>query len=166
MILPRLYRLPWRASVDDTSSPARSCRPRFARLLRSWGPSAASASARLALRLLPQRDPDGFDRNSGSRSGELEEDLVSDRDPPEGAWRARRKVRHVHAALDFSLRATPVPWSEVRRPGFRKEIAERPEWVRKRPVAAHAARQAFREAYERPKRGLNRERGRTVAASS
>jgi RNA polymerase sigma-70 factor, ECF subfamily len=89
---------------------------------------------------------------------ELEEDVASDRDPPEGALARKEEVRHVHAALDLlpPRYARALEWKYVDRVSV-KEIAER---LRVGAKAAESlltrARQAFREAYERPKRGLER----------
>ena len=91
---------------------------------------------------------------------ELEEDVASDRDPPEGALARKEEVRHVHAALDLlpPRYARALEWKYVERISV-KEIAER---LRVGAKAAESlltrARQAFREGYEQvrlgPKRGL------------
>lgn len=86
---------------------------------------------------------------------ELEEDLASDRDLPEGALARKEEVRHVHAVLDLlpPRYAHALEWKYVERISV-KEIAER---LRMGAKAAESlltrARQAFREGYER-KRGL------------
>jgi RNA polymerase sigma-70 factor (ECF subfamily) len=91
---------------------------------------------------------------------ELEEDVVSDRDPPEGALARKEEVRHVHAVLDLlpPRYARALEWKYIERLSV-KEIAER---LRLGAKAAESlltrARQAFREGYEQvrlgPKRGL------------
>jgi RNA polymerase sigma factor (sigma-70 family) len=91
---------------------------------------------------------------------ELEEDVASDRDPPEGALVRKEEVRHVHAVLDLlpPRYARALEWKYVERVSV-KEIAER---LRLGAKAAESlltrARQAFREGYEQvslgPKRGL------------
>lgn len=91
---------------------------------------------------------------------ELEEDLASEGDLPEGALARKEKVRHVHAALDLlpPRYARALEWKYVERLPV-KEIAER---LRLGAKAAESlltrARQAFREGYEQvslgPKRGL------------
>lgn len=91
---------------------------------------------------------------------ELEEDMASDRDPPEGALARKEEVRRVHAALDLlpPRYARALEWKYVERASV-KEIAER---LRVGAKAAESlltrARQAFREGYEQvrlgPKRGL------------
>ncbi len=91
---------------------------------------------------------------------ELEEDVASDRDLPEGALARKEEVRHVHAALDLlpPRYARALEWKYVDRVSV-KEIAER---LRVGAKAAESlltrARQAFREGYEQvrlgPKRGL------------
>ena len=91
---------------------------------------------------------------------ELEEDVASDRDPPEGALARKEEVRHVHAALDLlpPRYARALEWKYIDRVSV-KEIAER---LRVGAKAAESlltrARQAFREGYEQvrlgPKRGL------------
>lgn len=86
---------------------------------------------------------------------ELEEDVASDRDLPEGALARKEEVRHVHAVLDLlpPRYASALEWKYVERVSV-KEIAER---LRVGAKAAESlltrARQAFREGYER-KRGL------------
>ena len=91
---------------------------------------------------------------------ELEEDVASDRDPPDGALARKEEARHVHAVLDLlpPRYARALEWKYVERVSV-KEIAER---LRVGAKAAESlltrARQAFREGYERmslaPKRGL------------
>ena len=86
---------------------------------------------------------------------ELEEDVASDRDLPEGALARKEEVRHVHTVLDLlpPRYASALEWKYVERVSV-KEIAER---LRVGAKAAESlltrARQAFREGYER-KRGL------------
>jgi RNA polymerase sigma-70 factor, ECF subfamily len=86
---------------------------------------------------------------------ELEEDVASDLDPPEGALARKEEVRHVHAVLDLlpPRYARALEWKYVERISV-KEIAER---LRLGAKAAESlltrARQAFREGYEQ-KRGL------------
>lgn len=94
------------------------------------------------------------------RMVELEEDVASGRDLPEGALARKEEVRHVHAALDLlpPRYARALEWKYVERVPV-KEIAER---LRLGAKAAESlltrARQAFREGYEQvrlgPKRGL------------
>jgi RNA polymerase sigma-70 factor, ECF subfamily len=91
---------------------------------------------------------------------ELEEDVASDRDPPEGALARKEEVRHVHAVLDLlpPRYARALEWKYVERASV-KEIAGR---LRVGAKAAESlltrARQAFRDGYEQvrlgPKRGL------------
>lgn len=91
---------------------------------------------------------------------ELEEDVASDRDPPEGALARKEEVRQVHAVLDLlpPRYARALEWKYVERVSV-KEIAER---LRVGAKAAESlltrAREAFREGYGRaslgPKRGL------------
>jgi RNA polymerase sigma-70 factor (ECF subfamily) len=91
---------------------------------------------------------------------ELEEDVASDLDPPEGALARKEEVRHVHAVLDLlpPRYARALEWKYVERVSV-KEIAER---LRLGAKAAESlltrARQAFRDGYERvslgEKRGL------------
>jgi RNA polymerase sigma-70 factor (ECF subfamily) len=86
---------------------------------------------------------------------ELEEDVASDRDPPDGALARKEEVRHVHAVLDLlpPRYARALEWKYVERLSVR-EIAER---LRLGTKAAESlltrARQAFRQGYEQ-KRGL------------
>jgi RNA polymerase sigma-70 factor (ECF subfamily) len=86
---------------------------------------------------------------------ELEEDVASDRDPPDGALARKEEVRHVHAVLDLlpPRYARALEWKYVERLSVR-EIAER---LRLGAKAAESlltrARQAFRQGYEQ-KRGL------------
>jgi RNA polymerase sigma-70 factor (ECF subfamily) len=91
---------------------------------------------------------------------ELEEDIASDRDPPDGALARKEEVRHVHTVLDLlpPRYARALEWKYVERLSV-KEIAER---FRLGAKAAESlltrARQAFRDGYERvslgEKRGL------------
>lgn len=91
---------------------------------------------------------------------ELEEDVASDRDPPDGALARKEEVRHVHTVLDLlpPRYARALEWKYVERLSV-KEIAER---LRLGAKAAESlltrARQAFRDGYERvslgEKRGL------------
>ncbi|MEA2560307.1 MAG: polymerase sigma-70 factor, subfamily [Acidobacteriota bacterium] len=89
---------------------------------------------------------------------ELEEDIASDRDPPEGALARKEEVRHVHAALDLlpPRYARALEWKYVERLSV-KEIAER---LRVGAKAAESlltrARQAFREGYEQVRLGPKR----------
>ena len=89
---------------------------------------------------------------------ELEEDVASDRDPPEGALARKEEVRHVHAALDLlpPRYARALEWKYVERVSV-KEIAER---LRLGAKAAESlltrARQAFREGYEQVSLGAKR----------
>lgn len=97
---------------------------------------------------------------------ELDEDVASDRDPPDGALARREEVRHVHTVLDLlpPRYACALEWKYVERLSV-NEIAER---LRLGAKAAESlltrARQAFRDEYERvspgEKRGRNRERRR------
>jgi RNA polymerase sigma-70 factor (ECF subfamily) len=86
---------------------------------------------------------------------ELEEDVASDLDPPDGALARKEEVRHVHAVLDLlpPRYARALEWKYVERLSVR-EIAER---LRLGAKAAESlltrARQAFRQGYEQ-KRGL------------
>jgi RNA polymerase sigma-70 factor, ECF subfamily len=90
---------------------------------------------------------------------ELEEDIASDRDPPEGALARKEEVRHVHAVLDLlpPRYARALEWKYVERVSV-KEIAER---LRVGAKAAESlltrARQAFREGYEQVSLGPRRE---------
>ncbi|HEX5714673.1 MAG TPA: sigma-70 family RNA polymerase sigma factor [Thermoanaerobaculia bacterium] len=91
---------------------------------------------------------------------ELEEDVASDRDLPDGALARKEEVRHVHDVLDLlpPRYARALEWKYVERVSV-KEIAER---LRVGAKAAESlltrARQAFRDGYERvslgEKRGL------------
>lgn len=89
----------------------------------------------------------------------LEEDLASDRDPPERALARKEKVRHVHAALDLlpPRYARALEWKYVERLPV-KEIAGR---LRLGAKAAESlltrARQAFRDGYEQVSLGPRRE---------
>ena len=89
---------------------------------------------------------------------ELEEDVASDRDPPEGALARKEEVRHVHAVLDLlpPRYARALEWKYVERVSV-KEIAER---LRLGAKAAESlltrARQAFRDGYERLSLGEKR----------
>lgn len=90
---------------------------------------------------------------------ELEEDVASDRDPPEGALARKEEVRHVHAVLDLlpPRYARALEWKYVERVSV-KEIAER---LRVGAKAAESlltrARQAFREGYGQVSLGPRRE---------
>jgi RNA polymerase sigma-70 factor (ECF subfamily) len=91
---------------------------------------------------------------------ELEQDVASDGDPPDGALARKEEVRHVHTVLDLlpPRYARALEWKYVERLSV-KEIAER---LRLGAKAAESlltrARQAFRDGYERvslgEKRGL------------
>ncbi|HVG08607.1 MAG TPA: sigma-70 family RNA polymerase sigma factor [Thermoanaerobaculia bacterium] len=89
---------------------------------------------------------------------ELEEDIASDRDPPEGALARKEEVRLVHAALDLlpPRYARALEWKYVERVSV-KEIAER---LRVGAKAAESlltrSRQAFREGYEQVRLGPKR----------
>jgi RNA polymerase sigma-70 factor, ECF subfamily len=89
---------------------------------------------------------------------ELEEDVASDRDPPEGALARKEEVRHVHAVLDLlpPRYARALEWKYVERLSV-KEIAER---LRLGAKAAESlltrARQAFRDGYGRVSLGEKR----------
>jgi RNA polymerase sigma-70 factor (ECF subfamily) len=89
----------------------------------------------------------------------LEEEIASDRDPPEGALARKERVRHVHAALDLlpPRYARALEWKYVERLSV-KEIGER---LRLGAKAAESlltrARQAFRQGYEQVSLGPRRE---------
>jgi RNA polymerase sigma-70 factor, ECF subfamily len=90
---------------------------------------------------------------------ELEEDVASDRDPPDGALARKEEVRHVHDVLDLlpPRYARALEWKYVERVSV-NEIAER---LRVGAKAAESlltrARQAFREGYEQVSLGPRRE---------
>ena len=89
---------------------------------------------------------------------ELDEDVASDRDPPDGALARKEEVRHVHTVLDLlpPRYARALEWKYVERASV-KEIAER---LRLGAKAAESlltrARQAFREGYEQVSLGEKR----------
>jgi RNA polymerase sigma-70 factor, ECF subfamily len=90
---------------------------------------------------------------------ELEEDVASDRDPPDGALARKEEVRQVHDVLDLlpPRYARALEWKYVERVSV-NEIAER---LRVGAKAAESlltrARQAFREGYEQVSLGPRRE---------
>lgn len=90
---------------------------------------------------------------------ELEDDLASEGDLPEGALARKEEARHVHAALDLlpPRYARALEWKYVERLPV-KEIAER---LRVGAKAAESlltrARQAFRQGYEQVSLGPKRE---------